>query len=92
MRLRLFIIWVNGGINKIKIAANRANTPPNLFGIDRRMAYIHKKYHSGLIWIGVTKGFAIKKFSGSVNRFGSNRTNIDKPVIASIYPRASLME
>ena len=27
--------------------ATRASTPPNLLGIDRRMAYANKKYHSG---------------------------------------------
>jgi len=86
------MMCVRGGINKIKIAANNAITPPSLLGIDRKIAYIHRKYHSGLIWIGVTKGFAIKKFSGSVNKFGSNRTIIDRPVSARVYPKASLME
>ena len=76
----------------MRIAANRASTPPNLLGIDRKIAYIHRKYHSGLIWIGVTRGLAIRKFSGSVNRLGSNKTIMDRPVIANIYPRASLME
>jgi hypothetical protein len=28
---------------------NSAITPPNLLGIDRRIAYANKKYHSG--WI-----------------------------------------
>jgi len=28
-------------------AIARAITPPNLFGIERRMAYANKKYHSG---------------------------------------------
>lgn len=81
-----------GGINKIIIAANRAITPPNLLGIDRKIAYIHRKYHSGLMWIGVTRGFAIKKFSGSVNKLGSNKTRRLKPEIAKIYPSASLIE
>lgn len=73
---------VIGIINITTIAANKASTPPSLFGIDRKIAYIHKKYHSGLIWIGVTRGLDIRKFSGSVNRFGSNRTMQDSPVIA----------
>jgi hypothetical protein len=64
---------VIGRINKINRAANSANTPPSLFGMDRKIAYTHKKYHSGLIWTGVTKGFANKKFSGSVKMFGVNR-------------------
>jgi hypothetical protein len=29
---------VKGNVNKIKIAANIAITPPNLFGIDRKIA------------------------------------------------------
>jgi hypothetical protein len=40
---------VKGIINITTIAAKRANTPPSLFGIDRKIAYIHRKYHSGLI-------------------------------------------
>lgn len=35
-----------------------ARTPPNLFGIDRRIAYANRKYHSGLIWGGVLSGLA----------------------------------
>lgn len=75
---------VRGIINITTIAANRASTPPSLLGIDRRIAYIHRKYHSGLMWIGVTNGFDIKKFSGSVKRFGSKRTIHESPVIAII--------
>jgi len=45
--------------------------------MERKIAYTHKKYHSGLIWIGVTRGLASKKFSGSVNILGANNT-IDK--------------
>jgi hypothetical protein len=73
-------------------AANRASTPPNLLGIDRRIAYTHKKYHSGLIWIGVTSGFASKKFSGSVSILGANRTILKNRVSAIINPKASLVE
>ena len=43
-----------------------ASTPPNLLGIDRRIAYAIKKYHSDWIWTGVTKGLAGMKFSGSL--------------------------
>lgn len=31
-------VWVKGIINRIKIEAIRAITPPNFLGIDRRMA------------------------------------------------------
>ena len=55
---------------KIAIEKTKAITPPNLLGIDRKIAYANKKYHSGIIWIGVLKGFAGIKFSGSFNRNG----------------------
>lgn len=32
-----------------RIESKSANTPPSLFGIDRRMAYANRKYHSGLM-------------------------------------------
>lgn len=44
-----FDVIVKGRINRINRAENRASTPPNLFGIDRKIAYNHKKYHSGLM-------------------------------------------
>ena len=31
----------------IKIAISRAITPPSLLGIERRIAYSQRKYHSG---------------------------------------------
>jgi len=36
-----------GGIYRIRIADNKAITPPSLFGTDRKIAYSHRKYHSG---------------------------------------------
>lgn len=36
----------------------RASTPPSLLGMDRRIAYANRKYHSGLIWGGVLSGLA----------------------------------
>ena len=48
----------NGREAGMRIAENMANTPPNLLGIDRRIVYAHKKYHSGLIWVGVERGLA----------------------------------
>jgi hypothetical protein len=83
---------VNGRVNRINSAAKRATTPPNLFGMDRRIAYTHKKYHSGLMWIGVTRGFATMKFSGSANILGINRMIIRNSDRAIEYPRASLIE
>jgi hypothetical protein len=79
-------------MNRMRRAANKANTPPNLLGIERRIAYTHRKYHSGLICTGVTRGFARRKFSGSVRMFGIYRTIIINKVSAIIIPRASLDE
>jgi len=45
----LFIFEDKGRINKIRSAANRAITPPSLLGIDRKIAYTQRKYHSGLM-------------------------------------------
>lgn len=75
-----------------RIESSNARTPPNLLGIDRRMAYANRKYHSGLICGGVTNGLAGVKFSGSPSRFGENNANDAKAIINSINPRASLYE
>jgi hypothetical protein len=49
-------VFTRGKISKIKTAAKSAKTPNNLFGIDLKMAYAGKKYHSGTICSGVTIG------------------------------------
>jgi hypothetical protein len=79
-------------VNKISRAMNIAITPPNLFGIDRRIAYNHRKYHSGLMCVGVVKGLANKKFSGSVNIFGLYIISIININRTNEYPSASLIE
>jgi len=66
----LILNFLNGRIIIIKIDKRRATTPPSLLGIDRRIAYANKKYHSGWMWIGVFNGFAGLKFSGSPILFG----------------------
>lgn len=38
-----------GTIISTKMENNSARTPPSLLGIDRRMAYAKRKYHSGLM-------------------------------------------
>lgn len=43
---------------RTRMESTRASTPPSLLGIDRRIAYANRKYHSGLIWGGVLRGFA----------------------------------
>jgi len=40
----LFFVEITG---RIRILATNANTPPSLFGIERRIAYAKRKYHSG---------------------------------------------
>jgi len=83
----LILLFLIMGI-KIKIAIDitRAITPPNLLGIDRRMAYANKKYHSGWMWMGVTNGFAGMKFSVSPSILGYKRTNILKAHVIIINP------
>jgi hypothetical protein len=88
----LFILDENGKINKIRRAANKAITPPSLLGIERRIAYTQRKYHSGAMCTGVTNGLASKKFSGSVIRFGAKRIMIINRNIAIIYPNMSFTE
>lgn len=78
-------------MNRIKRAENMATTPPNLFGIERRMAYAQRKYHSGLICTGVTRGFAGRKFSGSPRRFGVNITTYDRERSKIINPALSFV-
>jgi len=40
-------VCIKGNTNKTNNDANKAITPNNLSGIDRRIAYANKKYHSG---------------------------------------------
>jgi hypothetical protein len=46
-----------GKNNITKIANAKKTAPNNLLGIDLNTAYNGKKYHSGTICGGVTKGF-----------------------------------
>ena len=47
-------------------------TPNILLGTHRKIAYANKKYHSGTIWIGLTKKLDSKNISGSPNKKGNN--------------------
>ena len=71
-------------MNRIAIDMARAITPPSLFGIDRRIAYANRKYHSGWMCTGVTSGFAGVKLSGSLRMYGccvlSDRGLCDGPI------------
>lgn len=79
-----------GRIKRIAIESTKASTPPALLGIDRRIAYANKKYHSGWIWAGVTRGLAAIKFSGSPKSQGKKKL-IRKNTIKNITnPMASI--
>jgi hypothetical protein len=49
---------MKGRANKSHKTKAMAATPPNLLGILRRIAYTHRKYHSGTMCAGVDIGFA----------------------------------
>lgn len=49
VRLRCLDVWRMGTTIRTRIEARRARTPPSLLGIERRIAYAKRKYHSGLI-------------------------------------------
>lgn len=42
-------VWSRGTSIRIRMEKSSARTPPSLLGIDRRMAYANRKYHSGLM-------------------------------------------
>lgn len=70
--------------------ARRARTPPSLLGMERRIAYANRKYHSGLMWGGVTIGLAGVKLSGSPNRLGEKRARETSAISRTAKPRRSL--
>ena len=83
--------WNIGGKKRIKIADKRAITPPNLLGIDRRIAYNYKEYYSGWIWVGASNLLASMKFSGSISMFGNNVVIIINMVMTNINPIRSFL-
>lgn len=89
---RCFEVCNIGTTISTKIEKRRASTPPSLFGIERRMAYAKRKYHSGLMCGGVTSGFAGVKFSGSPSRLGENRAKRSRRSTRRVMPSRSLYE
>jgi len=77
---------------RTRIEKRSARTPPSLFGIERRMAYANKKYHSGLMWGGVTRGLAGVKLSGSPSRLGEKSARVVRPNRRATKPKRSLYE
>lgn len=49
VRVRCFEVCRKGTTISTRMEARRASTPPSLFGMDRRIAYANRKYHSGLM-------------------------------------------
>lgn len=90
VRLRCFDVWRMGTTISTRIENKRASTPPSLFGMERRIAYANKKYHSGLMWGGVTSGLAGVKLSGSPRRFGENSAKDVSVMRSTANPRRSL--
>lgn len=90
--VRCFDKWVVGRIARIVIEAIKASVPPSLLGIDRRMVYANRKYHSGLMCAGVVRGEAWRKFSDSIKRFGISRVTIVNSISIIAIPRRSLKE
>ena len=78
-------------MNRIAIDITRAITPHSLFGIDRRIAYANRKYHSGWICTGVTSGFAGVKLSGSLRMYGSFSVRIVSAIMVIMNPTISLI-
>jgi len=85
-------LFLNGKIEMIRIERTKAITPPNLLGMDRRIAYANKKYHSGWIWMGVFKGLAGLKFSGSPIEKGAIKETIEMIHRNTTIPKISLIE
>lgn len=90
--VRCLDLWSMGLKNRISTEAAKATTPPSLLGIERRIAYANRKYHSGLICGGVTRGFAGVKFSGSPNRLGVNRARVVRRRSMIVNPSRSFRE
>lgn len=90
VRLRCFEVWISGIKKSTKMEKRRARTPPSLLGIERRMAYANRKYHSGLIWGGVTRGLAGVKLSGSPRMLGAKVDRETRAARRMAKPKASL--
>jgi len=70
----------------------KASAPPSLEGIDRKIAYANKKYHSGWICGGVAIGFEGEKFSGSPKAKGKEKRRKKNPPKTKQNPKKSFRE
>ena len=82
-------IWLCGVNAKVKIERTRANTPPNLLGIDHRTAYAYRKYHPGLIYGDVLREFAGILLLGSSSILCKNKTNAISAITRNKTPKIS---
>jgi len=78
-----------GITNKIAIDITRAITTHSLFGIDPRIAYAHRKYHSGWMCTGVTRECAGVNLSWSLRIHSSFRVNIVSIMMVIANPKMS---
>lgn len=46
---RCLDVWRMGTAIRMRMEPSSASTPPSLLGIERRIAYANRKYHSGLM-------------------------------------------
>lgn len=92
MSLRKLDLLMNGRNNKMATDITKAMTPPSLFGIDRRIAYANKKYHSGWMCTGVTRGLAGIKLSGSPSEYGFRSVRRIRAASIIMNPTRSLNE
>lgn len=56
--LGCFCVWNIGIIAKIKIKKIRVSIPPNLLGMDHKIASVNRKYHCGLMCGEELRGLA----------------------------------
>lgn len=80
----LNFLFIKHKTNNTRIDPPIADTPPNLEGIARKIAYANKKYHSGWICVGVDVLLAGEKFSTSPNIFGFIHTTVIIKIITNI--------
>ena len=88
--MKVFLLR-KGSRRRIRRDEKSPTTPPNLLGMERRIAYANRKYHSGTICAGVDIGFAMIKLSGSPSAFGLNMTNLKRALIMTTKPTISLI-
>jgi hypothetical protein len=86
----VFCFFVSTERNAIEEA--RATTPPSFEGVARRIAYAKRKYHSGWMCEGATRGFALEKFSTSPSFIGKFRTAHSIRIDAAVIPKISFVE